>query len=836
MSKIKESLISLFEQNRIILWYDEDQSFTQEFDTLELEGIEKIVVENNEFATKYRMYIQKPSSKFLLYLPYSRPENDDNWLLDIELSNYVFHTDQEAMTLQEIDLPIHYRPWIKQHLDFFKNKERVQKFNQLKEKTDDEKLLTFKLIQTVLGATTASIDELLKSYTAHFVNDKSDDIDKDLSKFGLFEPFWAEVANDFNYQTSNCGIYDFLLEVFQKSFLPLSGKVKVNHNAEVLLSNWKDLRSFETTFKELSKKIETDLNIVVLIKKLSLEELIQEDLFECIDQRIIKELIGLIENDSQSADKIEQILKIRELKFWNERYTPYYQALSYAIWLMEEVKQNNKITIADYNEGFKLYTTKWYQIDMYYRLFIQYYRETNQNGVLSSLYQLVHKIYSNTWLPNLSEKWQTVIDKNKDWYIGSQSQTKFFNRDVKSKYLDKGNKLFVIISDGFRYECGRVLHDLFNEEVRFTSELNYQVTNLPSYTQLGMASMLPHTDLSFGEGESVLIDGKSTQGIQSRQKILTDNSNVRAAAILAEELMSLSPKGNDAQTLIQNNDLIYVYHNRIDKMGDEKTTEDKVIEASKDEILFLMELVKKIANMNGNNIVITSDHGFVYQHQELLESDFTDAQIEGTVIKDSRRYVLGKNLTYNQNVLKFTSESLKIKSDIDILIPKGITRLRKQGSGSRYVHGGSTLQETVVPVLFIVKKRSDTVSKVEIDILNKANNKITTNIHTVKYYQLQAIGTKFIPRTIKSYFAVIDDVEENKQIISDVFNYTFDLTTDRTEEREIQNKFTLSTSIKRSSNVYLMVEEKVDKANKWITISKFPYTLSLSLENDFDGF
>ena len=67
-------------------------------------------------------------------------------------------------------------------------------------------------------------------------------------------------------------------------------------------------------------------------------------------------------------------------------------------------------------------------------------------------------------------------------------------------------------------------------------------------------------------------------------------------------------------------------------------------------------------------------------------------------------------------------------------------------------------------------------------------------------------------------------------------NFTFDLTSIRTEEREIQNKFTLSTSIKRSSNVYLIVEEKVDKANKWITISKFSYSLTLAMENDFDGF
>ena len=836
MSKIENSLLSLFEQYRIILWYDEDQSFTKEFNELDLGGVDKILVENNEFHNKHIMFIEKPYGKFLLYLPYSRPENDDNWLLDIELSNYIFHTDQEAMTLQEIDLPIYFRPWIKLHLDFFKNKDRVNKFVQLKENNDTELQLTLKLIQVVLNGSTIGLDELLKSYTTLFVSGKSDDIDKDLVKFGLFEPFWKLIEESYNYRSSTFGIYDFLLEIFQKSFQPLAVKAKVNHNAEVLVSNWKDLRSFELTFKELSKKIEEDLNVNDLISHLPLETLIQEDLFECIDKQIIKGLISLIETDSQSADKIEQILKVRELKFWNERYNIFYQALSYAVWLIDEVKQNKKITIADYNDGFKQYTSKWYLTDMYYRMFIQYYRETTQNGVLSSLYKLIHKIYSNTWLPNLSEKWQGVIDKNKEWYTGSQSQLKFFNRDVKSKYLDNGNKLFVIISDAFRYECGRVLHDLFNEEVRFTSELNYQITDLPSYTQLGMASLLPHTDLSFGDGVDVLIDGKSTKGIQSRQKVLTENSGVRATAILAEELMRLSPKGNDAQELIQNNDLIYVYHNRIDKLGDDKTTEDKVIEASKEEIAFLMDLVKKIANMNGNHILITSDHGFVYQHEELLESDFTDAQISGEIIKDSRRYVLGKNLIYNNNVVKFTAESLKINSDIEILIPKGITRLRKQGSGSRFVHGGSTLQETIVPVLFIAKKRSDTVYKVDIDILNKTNNRITTNIHTVKFYQLQPVGTKYIPRTIKSYFAVIDDVEENKQIISDVFNYTFDLTTDRTEDREIQNKFILSTSIKRSSNVYLIIEENVDKTNKWITISKFPYTLTLAMENDFDDF
>ena len=108
----------------------------------------------------------------------------------------------------------------------------------------------------------------------------------------------------------------------------------------------------------------------------------------------------------------------------------------------------------------------------------------------------MHKIYSNSWLFNLSNKWQQLIDESDGWYNGEFAQTNFFERVVNKYFRAKSNsKLFVIISDGFRYECGKILNDYLNEENRFISNLDYQITNLPSYTQLGMASMLPHKKL-----------------------------------------------------------------------------------------------------------------------------------------------------------------------------------------------------------------------------------------------------------------------------------------------------------------------------------------------------
>ncbi len=834
MSKIVDSLNKLFEKHRIIIWYDGDQNFTQEFEELQLNNANKLIIDRNEFALKYQMLLQKPTEKFLLYAAHDKPDNDENWLLDIELSNHVFHTDQEALFLQELNLAYNFRNWIGRHLEFFNSKERLNKFKLLVDSKDNEEQLTNKLFQVIIGASGNGLDELLKTYSSALLSQKQETIDKELKRFNLFIPFWESVEAVYNYRSTKQGIYDFLLEVFQKNFSPLSKRVNVNRATEVLLSGWKDARSFEAIFRELSNKVEADLNIHSAIEILPLEDLINEDVFECIDRKIIKELAILIEQETLGVDKIDQLLKQRETKYWNNAYSSFYQALTYANWLIDAVRSNNSIKIEDYADGFKKYTEKWYVIDQYYRLFIEYYRATKQNSVLNSLYQKVHKAYSNTWLLELGDKWQAVIEKTGNWYFGANSQNQFFQRDIRPSYIDKNIKVFVVISDALRFECGQALHELFKQETRFTSTLDFQVTGLPSYTQLCMASLLPHSQLSFGEGDSIMLDGKSTVGSSARKKVLEDNSKVRATTILAEDLMRYTSRGDDAQNLIQNHDLIYVYHNRIDKVGDDKTTEDKVIEASKEEIQFLVDVARKITNMNGYHVVFTADHGFLYQHEVLDESDFTDAQIAGDIIKDNRRFVFGRNLTHNNKVVKYNAKDLKLDNELEVLIPKGINRLRKQGSGSRYVHGGSTLQETVVPILFVTKKKADTVSKVEVDILNKSNNRITTNIHSVKFYQQQTVGDGIIPRTIKSYFAIIEN--DHKTIISDVFSYTFDSESKRAEDREVPNNFKISTSLKRSQNIVLVIEEKVDDSNKWNIIRQFPYTLSLAMENDFDDF
>ena len=110
------------------------------------------------------------------------------------------------------------------------------------------------------------------------------------------------------------------------------------------------------------------------------------------------------------------------------------------------------------------------------------------------------------------------------------------------------------------------------------------------------------------------------------------------------------------------------------------------------------------------------------------------------------------------------SEDVGVKAGVDIQICKGINRIRKQGSGSRFVHGGSMPQEIAVPVLHVnVKKKTD-VKSVDVDILGK-QSRITQMSQSVKFYQTEEVTDA----DLQSYDEQIAayDAEMAEQIVND---------------------------------------------------------------------
>lgn len=829
MSKIEEALIKLFTKHRIIFWYDENEELHEQFNELALDGIEKLRVKDNQFFTKYLVSREKPNRQFLLYFPHRKPDNSENWLLDIEMANYVFQTKQESMFAQELELDYTFTDLIGEHIEFFKSKERRTELIDLLGKEDDYHAIRYKMLAVLFGTDNISLIAFLQKHASAF-NEGNERYDRELERYNLKMFYWQEISRKYGYQSDRPAIYDLLIELFNKNF-SLGKKSSIAKESKILISTWKDTISYQSTYRKLSQKIANDLKVESSIGEANIDDIIQEDLFELIDQKVISDLSKLVCDEAISIDRLNQLVKQRENKYWYQDYQHFYTCLSNGMQMISQIRKYEKTKIETFSNGIVNYVRHFYLIDYYYRQYILNYRKAKQNKVLHLLTEKIEKVYVNDWLINYSNEWQRIIDDMDKWHHSVKvSQQRFFTDHIQP-IVSKGQRLFVIISDAFRYEIGWEYLQKIQSEKRFEGELEYMVTSLPSYTQLGMAALLPHETLTIQpELDNVLIDGMSTQGIQARNKILEIKAGVRATAINAEDFVKMNTS-TDGREFVKQYDLIYIYHNRIDKVGDDKTSEDKVFEAAEQELEFLMDIVKKIANMNGNNMYITSDHGFIYQNKELDDSDYTIGSHTGNIWKESRRFVIGKNLNDGSSTKHFTMEQLNLSGDAEVLIPKSIKRIRIKGAGSRFVHGGASLQEIIVPLLKVTKTRQDTTKKVEVDII-KSTDKITTNILAVSFLQTDLVSEKILPRQIRCCIKADDG-----EILSDLFTYRFDITEGIERMREVKHRFQLSSKASgkyKNQRVRLMLEEPIEGSSQWKEYKSYFYTLNISFANDFD--
>ena len=72
-----------------------------------------------------------------------------------------------------------------------------------------------------------------------------------------------------------------------------------------------------------------------------------------------------------------------------------------------------------------------------------------------------------------------------------------------------------------------------------------------------------------------------------------------------------------------------------------------------------------------------------------------------------------------------------------------------------------------------------------------------------------------------------------------LINYTFDIKEENQRQREVKNRFQLTAQASgkyKNQRVKLVLEEPMDRANKWRTYKEYYYTLNISFTNDFDEF
>ena len=257
-----------------------------------------------------------------------------------------------------------------------------------------------------------------------------------------------------------------------------------------------------------------------------------------------------------------------------------------------------------------------------------------------------------------------------------------------------------------------------------------------------------------------------------------------------------------------------------------------MFEAVEDTLRDLVDLVKKAANANATNIFVTADHGFLFQDEELPDQFFLSTKPEGDdILVTNRRFVLGHGLKRDPAFTTFTAAQLGLEGDLEIQLPKSIHRLRLPGGGSRFVHGGATLQESVVPVLAINKKRKSDTRMVNVTVMPETD-KITTGQLVVKLFQAEPVSDKVQPRVLRAGLYVGETLISTDPPPA----LTFDSVSPEQRDRYQTVQLLLNKEANDHNNrvVELRLEERIPNTNQWRVYEKAIYMLKRSFTSDFD--
>lgn len=842
--QIHSKLEELFQDHRIVFWNDQEGEFEDSLSDLGLEGVEVIRPDKDgQFKTKITLEIERPDQKFLAYSCQAAPDPEEDWLLDIRLYSYEFSADRASVLIDELGLKNHQlREFLNQRKKFFGSKSRQSALKSRVNPEDTMTELDRKMLAVVAKSEHDDFFNIVRTIydsmgDAESLDDYPDVWDQ-IQKLELEEAFWGFVKTTFGYEDENPNLRNLLTCMFVTDLGYALGEALPNSlkhfalpysnqsNVAVCLAQWRDSSSKGWSYDNLTRRTAKALALEGQLDDIKLETLLNAETFLDVERVLARKLRDRVIHtaDTINAEEVTLLAQGRQNKHWancrledrpevprRALHAVYEAIIRAAEFLQLRNTHSSGLNYISAKEVYQAYCSELFRFDQLYRLFCEHADIAESQGwkLLKDLKEIIESAYRNSYLEMLSQKWEGLSDLD-SWTIeGVENQFKFYNRFVGSvagKRESRGKvTAYVIISDAFRYEAAEELTSQLNSKYRFTAELKSMLGVLPSYTGLGMAALLPHKTIRYGDKDDIYVDEKPCASLEQRSAILAAHNGI---AVKAQDLLSMSKE--DGRDFVRDKEIVYVYHNTIDATGDSASSEGQTVRAVRQAIDELANVVKyAINNLNASRIFVTSDHGFLYTNSKPDETDKNRlAQKPDTAVKVHKRFVLGRTLPSIEDSHAgklYVTAGIDPKDNMGFAIPKGLSLFYFTG-GARFIHGGMSLQEVVIPVVVAGRVRGKKAEqtrqrKVTIQVLG-TNLRITTNRHRFQLLQTDAVSERVTPITVK--VAVYDD---DKPVTS-IENVTFDSSSENMADRTKWVNLTLQNiAYKRDKNYRLVLRD-----------------------------
>ena len=774
---------------KLVFWYDDKGEFAEDMDGVVLENAKIFRLEpDNQFYTKRFLEREDMTTSYLIYAPFPKPDVKENHLEDTMLYSKRFYADRASLLSVDLGIGEKYKPVIEKHIKFFASKERTQRFYDLEIENFNEENILVGMLTCICRTKTCSFEDVVRVVlTEGTLEDNS--FLADFEKYDLLSAFWKLCEQHFGYTDPKPTLEKLVVTMFVtmtdrqlSGEAPQAWKAFVSYkfgNIIAFLDNLSNSVLYRDRYDELSAYVAAGLHADMVLAGYLPESLVECDSFLVIDQIIVRWIISRLTAEDTGA-KLEQydipaVCDKRMKMHFGRKSENAYRLLKSAYYLISAA---GYIAPAGFGIIIAQYRKSVYQIDQEYRAFYYAYDAMEDTAAFETLRSLVENIYTNEYLSKLLPKWNEGIQES-----GAMGEIPL-QRDFFRRYVANAKeRTVVIISDALRYEVGQELLRRMQDDPKCTAKLDVQLSVLPSYTRLGMAALLPHFTLTMTDDFRVLADDILCDDLVGREKVLKMHTP-NGGCVQFDDIKNL--KKNDLRSVFTGKQVVYVYHNQIDARGDKPNTEDEVFVACEEAIREIMDLIRKIsANANTYHFIVTADHGFIYKRDKLMESD----KIGGVSGKNAfvgRRFIVAQEPVIDDGIGSMPMSRVLENDDTKTVSYPISSNVFKASGGQNYVHGGSSPQEMLVPVLDIKMEKYHMETRPAQITLVSMVQKITNLITTMDFIQTDAVSDSIKPATYRIYFISEDnekisneniyvadkrDADETKRIFRMRFNF-----------------------------------------------------------------
>ena len=269
-----------------------------------------------------------------------------------------------------------------------------------------------------------------------------------------------------------------------------------------------------------------------------------------------------------------------------------------------------------------------------------------------------------------------------------------FAGKILGDYLkDAKEPIAILVLDAFRYDLGCRLSEMLNKgEPVQRSEVKTVISPIPSVTFLGMPFALPglsdklHVEMvkAIWKVSADGFEGDLTLASERRRWLKSALSIKEKGLMSVTELLDSNPEAIKPKSLGK---VVFAFGDEFDVTGHDGLLK---ISGSDDYLERYAQAVRRLRSGGYSTVVIVTDHGFFHWAPD---KDEVEPKPEGDVTWTSRRAICGRDLRH-PSALKLKATS----SDLECMVPRSINAFRAYG-GLGFFHGGTTLQELIIPVV-----------------------------------------------------------------------------------------------------------------------------------------